>query len=407
MIVLVNCRSSGVSLGNILNEQGIAWCHMYDYECNSTSNPPSAMESVQYQDVGTAVEYLQNRDVTAVIPGSENGVAPANEIAAGLGLPHNDATLATARRDKYEMIRAVRAQGVPAARTELVHTRSELIRTLESWDRFPLVIKPATSAGSEGVRFVQDAEESLNAFDGLDGAVNRMNLRNDGIVVQEHLDGTLYIVNTVSRDGIHMVTDVYEKRIDAIEGNPVCRHLLLRRHLDDFDESAIKYTSSCLDALGFHNGAAHTEIMRTEEGPRLVEVNSRLMGPAMPSDTFVPSLGYSQATKLVERYTDESSFLRGLDAPYRPRRSFAQAQLHPRKSGTIRAVPGLDRIRRLPGFVGFGRTPRAGDEITNPLLTTADNGICYFSHEDADVVRDSLNQLHDWEDDDLVFDVTE
>ncbi len=406
MLVLVDCKSSGVSLGNVLNERGVPWCHVYDYDRDSASALPPAAATIPHHGLDTTLRELRDRGATAVVPGSENGVALANELSHGLGLPHNEPELAPARRDKFQMARAVRAHGVPAARTELVRDRAELERTLQDWRGFPLVVKPATSAGSEGVRIVRTRQQALDAFDAVDGAINRMNLRNDGVVVQEYLDGTMYIVNTVSADGVHKVSEVYEKRIDRMAGNPVCRHILLRQELDDFEESAIKYTFSCLDALGFHNGAAHTEIMRTTDGPRLVEVNSRLMGPAMPSDTFVPSLGYSQATELVERYVDEAGFLRGVDAPYAPCRSFAQAQLHPRSTGTIRAVPGLDRIRRLPGFLGFSHAPRAGNEIEDPFLTTGDNGVCYFSHEEEDVVRDSLAQLHRWEDDDLVFDVS-
>ena len=405
MLVLVDCKSSGVSLGNVLNERGVPWCHVYDYDRASAPALPPAAATIPHHDLETSLRQLRDLGATAVVPGSEQGVALANEIGHALELPHNDPELAPARRDKFHMVRAVRAQGVPAARTELVHDRAELDRALQDWESFPIVVKPATSAGSEGVRIVQTQQRAVDAFEAVAGGVNRMNVRNDGVVLQEFLDGTMYVVNTVSAGGAHKVSDVYEKRIDEVAGNPVCRHLLLRRDLGDFEESAIKYTFGCLDALGFENGAAHTEIMRTASGPRLVEVNSRLMGPAMPSDTFVPSLGHSQATELAERYADEAGFRRGMDSPYAPCRSFAQAQLHLRDAGTIRAVPGLDRIRRLPGFLGFSHTPRAGNEIKDPLLTTGDNGVCYFSHEDEDVVRNSLEQLHRWEDDDLVFDV--
>ncbi len=405
MLVVVDCKSSGVSLAHVLNERGVPWCHVYDYDRDSAPALPPATATIPHHDLDTSLRQLRDLGATAVVPGSEQGVALANEIAHALGLPHNDPELAPARRDKFHMARAVRDYGVPAARTERVHDRAELDRALQDWEGFPLVVKPATSAGSEGVRIVDTAQQAREAFDAVDGAINRMDLRNDGVIVQEYLDGTMYVVNTISADGVHMVTGVYEKRIDQIDGNPVCRHLLLRKDLGDFEESAIKYTFSCLEALGFQNGAAHTEIMRTSNGPRLVEVNSRLMGPAMPSDTFVSVFGYSQATKLVERYADEEAFLHEIEAPYAPRQSFAQAQLHTRRPGTIHALPGLDRIRRLPGFHGFSHPPRVGNEIKNPLLTTGDNGVCYFSHEDEDVVRDSLEQLHRWEDDDLVFDV--
>lgn len=236
MLVLVNCKSSGVSLGNVLNERGVPWCHVYDYDRDGAPEPPPAAATIPHQDLGTTLRQLREHGATAVVPGSENGVALANEIGHALGLPHNEPELAAARRDKFYMVRAVRSRGVPAARTELVHDHAELERALQDWPGFPLVIKPATSAGSEGVRIVHTRQEAYDAFDAVDGATNRMNLRNDGVVVQEYLDGAMYIVNTVSAEGAHKVSEVYEKRIEQMAGNPVCRHILLRQQLDDFEE---------------------------------------------------------------------------------------------------------------------------------------------------------------------------
>ncbi|WP_052230103.1 ATP-grasp domain-containing protein [Streptomyces sp. CT34] len=382
------------------------WISLYDPQAVTAPASSGAEEVIAHTTVADTLDRLRPAGVTAVVPGSEAGVLLANEIAAGLGVAHNDVRSAAARRDKYLMARAVLDHGLPGAETALVHTREELADTLQQWtDAFPVVLKPGASSGSEGVKIVSTLDDALAAFESLNGTVNRLSVLNEGVVVQQYLDGTLYVVNTVSSNGAHVVTDVYEKRIDELNGSPVCRHLLLRRDLGDFEEAAGKYTMQCLDALGFRNGAAHTEVMRTEDGPRLVEVNSRLMGPSMPSDVFVPALGYSQATVLAERYTDEPGFFRRIDSRYAPRRFFAQAQLRVHQRGRVRALPGVSAIRRLPGFLAFRKLPVPGHVVTDPLLTTAENGICYFAHESEEVLRDSLDQLHVLEDEGKVFDV--
>ncbi|MGW4446821.1 ATP-grasp domain-containing protein [Streptomyces sp. NPDC004682] len=407
MIVIVNIKSSGASFAEILRHRAVPWVDVHEPSAVESGHVSGAAYIIEHSALPQTVERLRGLGVTAVLPGSEGGVTLANEIATSLGLAHNEPELAAARRDKFRMAQAVEAYGIPGPRTRLVHSAQELDALLADWPGYPVVVKPGSSAGSDGITLADSVEEARAAFKVLHGTVNRMRLRNDGVVVQEYLEGTLHIVNTVSANGVHVVTDVYEKRIDEIDGRPVCRHLLLRKELGDFEEAAVKYTFGCLDALGFHNGAAHTELMRTADGPRLVEVNSRLMGPAMPSDVFVPALGYSQATVLLDRYLDEPAFLGRVDSRYAPRRHFAQAQLRTMRQGVIRSMPGLDAIRRLPGFLAFGRLPAIGNRIEDPLLTTAANGICYFAHDSEEVLRTSLDELHQLEDAEAVFDLAE
>jgi phosphoribosylamine-glycine ligase len=43
----------------------------------------------------------------------------------------------------------------------------------------------------------------------------------------------------------------------------------------------VDYTTRALDAFGFRFGPAYSEIMLTADGPRLVEVNSRVAGSGM------------------------------------------------------------------------------------------------------------------------------
>jgi len=53
------------------------------------------------------------------------------------------------------------------------------------------------------------------------------------------------------------------------------------------------YTLAVLDALEIHNGAAHTEVMRTAAGPVLIECGARLCGSQLP-DMVSRCFGTSQ-----------------------------------------------------------------------------------------------------------------
>jgi len=47
-------------------------------------------------------------------------------------------------------------------------------------------------------------------------------------------------------------------------------------------EAVERYVFAMLDAVGFDHGAAHIELMLTADGPRLVEINARLVGAKIP-----------------------------------------------------------------------------------------------------------------------------
>jgi len=94
------------------------------------------------------------------------------------------------------------------------------------------------------------------------------------LVVQECAHGEEFVVNIASQDGQHKVTDVW--RCEK-QGDLAYMRETLVQSSDDVQD-VIAYTKRCLDALGFRNGASHTEVMRTSDGVVLLELNPRFQG---------------------------------------------------------------------------------------------------------------------------------
>jgi hypothetical protein len=53
-------------------------------------------------------------------------------------------------------------------------------------------------------------EEVKKGFDKINGAINGLGVVNEGVLIQEFLEGTEYVVDTVSRDGVSKVTAIWE-----------------------------------------------------------------------------------------------------------------------------------------------------------------------------------------------------
>ncbi|MEV4442784.1 hypothetical protein AB0K09_27980, partial [Streptomyces sp. NPDC049577] len=257
----------------------------------------------------------------------------------------------------------------------------------------------ASRSGRGGTgRVCPDRETALAACREVTGVRNLMGATNDQVILQEFLAGTQYIVNTVSLHGRHLLTELYAERIDRIDNAPVLRHIISRTESAGRERELVEYVFGCLDALGVREGAAHTEVMLTPGGPRLVEVNSRVMGPSLAPDPYHAAFGYSHQHLTVERYLRPAEFERRFALPYGPARTVAKVFLRPHREGVLEAVDGLRALRRMPGFHSVVRLPKVGEPLRDRYLTTGACGIAFLVHEDAALLESVLETLHEMED---------
>lgn len=128
------------------------------------------------------------------------------------GLRSNGEEGSLARRNKYLMGEKVRSAGVRAVKQQLCTTLSEVREFLDTLiDRSganrPLksVVKPVQSAGTDDVFLCTSLEEAELAFQRILGKINGIGLLNESVLVQEFLEGKEYVVDKVSKDGVHKV----------------------------------------------------------------------------------------------------------------------------------------------------------------------------------------------------------
>ena len=142
------------------------------------------------------------------------------------------------------------------------------------------------------------------------------------ILLQEFAHGTEYIVNTMSREGKHFITDVwrYDKVPVGNKGNAY-NFAALVRHPNETEKSLLSYTVKVLDALGFRYGPSHTELMLTPKGPRLIETAARPMGGFFPADLMRRIFGYDHASLTLDALLDQKAFDEFAIKPYAPNTS--------------------------------------------------------------------------------------
>jgi len=233
-------------------------------------------------DVDALAATLRAYDPVCIIPGTEVGVEVADELVE-LVLPGtgNVLELSTARRDKWQMGQAVIRAGIPHLRLICSSDPDEIQRWLDDTGLGAqrIVLKPPKSAATDDVHIVPPGADWRPIFEQMLGKVNLVGLRNDAVLVEEFAEGVEYLIDSYSVDGKHGLVDVcrYNKvqRGDSIGVYDLVNFVEPDRTVMDV---LWPYTTRVLDALGIRNGCAHTEVIVTADGPRLLEVGARPAG---------------------------------------------------------------------------------------------------------------------------------
>jgi biotin carboxylase len=250
-----------------------------------------------------------------------------------------------------------------------------------------LVIKPATSVSTDGVTLAAGGRGWREIVTGLLGRINATGVRNEEVVLQRRLTGTEYVINTFTADGRHTVTDVCRyTKVSNGESFAVYQDVEFLGMDEPHVPELIAYVRKALDALGFRFGPAHTEVMLTAEGPRLIEVNSRIAGSGMAAAAELAT-GDNAVRRLVRHLTDDHGHPDGFTL----RRAVKVAMFVATGSGIVTNVAAYEPIRALPTCRGLHLNVRDGDRIdaTTDLLSSLRFGWALLAHQDpAQVDRD-------------------
>ena len=373
-VVIVNPLSSGIELAPAFQARGIpaiAVTLNYDEwpEFGSKIQSSDFVEIIP--DQPDIENLIQKYNPIAIIPGTEEGIVLAERLTSIL-TPRfaNDPLKLPHRSHKSLMQKALIEAGVPALKT--LHTASE--SEAEIWikendlEDCPLIIKPPTASGSEKVFHISINGDWKKAFNRVLTETLISGKRSETVVVQEQAIGTEYAVGTVSANGRHFLAHLIQyNKTSAGERKTVFDHV----EFVPYDEKALgglfEYTQKALDALGIRFGAAHTEIMLTKSGPRLIESSPRMIGG--PVVGFArEATGSSQADKLVELYVDGD--VRTKD--YGFRKTVVPVFLKALSQGTVSNVEVFDGVSRLSTLLNRYIWIKNGDHVskTEDYLTS-------------------------------------
>ena len=244
-----------------------------------------------------------------IVPGNERGVVLATKLSHELGLLGNSIENIDALTLKNEMHNRLAQRGLRSIKGKVVNCLDEALEFYDSENLKEVVIKPTYSAGSTSVRICLNRDEMIESINQLFDNVNYYGDGIEELLIQERINGTEYIVNTVTHKGIHRVTLIWKyNKVKTSEGAIVYDSCETVNELSLGEAEMVEYAYRVADALEIQYGPVHGEYMIDEKGPVLIEVNCRPCGGSMPAEFLDRISGQHETDSILDSYLKPESF---------------------------------------------------------------------------------------------------
>ena len=404
-VALVEPFSSSAMLAPALRDAGFSPVAVINQSGREFASLRSTLRLEDYDvvvnhhgDTGATIDRLGAMAPRAVIPGIEGSLHLAQELAEALTPEQaNVPQLVDARRHKYVMHQAVAAAGLPIIRQICTAAADEV----EAWIEHEglaghdLVVKPPTGAATIGVSLALGGQGWREQFLALVGTRDKMGVLSNQVLVQEYVTGTEYVVDTVSSNGRHSITDLLRyRRVRLGQGMAVYDSVEWLPHDTARYGELIDYGLAALDAVGLRHWAAHTEIMMTPEGPRLLEINARLAGAGNPAVTVIAT-GESQVTRVVDACAGRGAHL---PPGFTLQQHVMAVFLIAHSAGIVRNAEIFEKARLLPSYHSPVQVVQTGDQVeaTTDMWTSMMMGYIILANDSPEQVhadREAIREL--------------
>ena len=327
---------------------------------------------IHTDDIEATIARLRGFAPEMVIPGYEGVVDLAERLANGLGLRTNEPERIEARVNKYAMHQAVASRGVPVSKQKSFSDPGAALKWIGAQRvPYPLIVKPIHSAGTDGVSLCANVEEVRAAFASQAGKVNILKRENKELIVQEYIRGAEYVVDAMTIEGRHYITDMWRYEKKVLHGRHIVYDYAELLAMDDARMApVVAYQRQVLDALGIRVGPTHGELFIADDGRILLgEVGARLPGGDLPK-SLAMARGIDLAELFIGAYANPPETRSALEQMAGGGAHCRLVSLLTRQRGKIAKVR-RELLAALPSLK-LCQLPKAGDwlEPTVDLVTS-------------------------------------
>ena len=321
-----------------------------------------------YESLDAVKEFIVNNP-TVKIDGAltfwEDDIPLLAKICREFKFIGNSVEAALNTRDKFRMQEVLRATGQPYIRQKLLKTNEDLEFAVREIG-FPSIIKPVYGSDSQFVVYVNDEQEARDAY--------RYVLKNctpeyDPIykynkkqfIYQEYIDGQEFSLECFVQHGVPHVVGIHEKTAMDLPFFVETGDYIPPRITEEQEAILVKTAEAALIVLGVRNSLAHVEIKLSKNGPKIIEVASR-MGGEYIRENIVHVYNFD-----LIRAGCALVFGLNVALPAKAARRYIMGRVFiPRNSGVITKISGLDEIKQHPKVLNYFLSKKVGDSVLVP-----------------------------------------
>lgn len=303
-----------------------------------------------------AEEFRPDGIMTLATDMPMRGVSKASDKLHLHSISYETAFKAT---DKYEMIKAFKAYGVPSPWYYAVDSYEEL-EALEGKVSFPCIIKPTDNAGSHGVAKVFHFEELLANYE-----YSHSSSRHGKVIVEEYLDGPEVSVEVMVVNGDVHILQITDKITTGAPHFVEMGHTQPSRLPEDVQQKIRDVAEAACKSLGLDKGPAHVEMKVTSRGPVMIELGARMGGDNITTHLVPLSTGIDMVGSTIKVALGEApdiiptlhcgAAIRYFEVPF----------------GVIKAIEGVETAKRIPGIRQIAFTKEIGEK-SEPIKCSND-----------------------------------
>jgi len=267
--------------------------------------------------------------------------------------------------DKVEMRQRIREHAPDISPNFMLiqDMREATIKKVEKQIKFPLIVKPAGLAASKHVTicyYREEFEASLKQIMSSLSKLYKEREREDKpkVLVEEFMEGSMYSIDAYvnARGYVYHCPPVYVKTGNMIGFDDFFGYLrILPVQIKDHKvEAANQAVDKAIHALGLRNVSCHVELMRTEDGWKIIEVGPRVGGyrPKM----YELSFGIDHLLNDVLIRVPQKPVVKR-----RPRKTVAVLQFFAKSEGYLENVEGVKKIPKLESYSSLVVKQKKGD----------------------------------------------
>ena len=352
-------------------------CADYDpdavgFKVADASSPTSTLDIEEVEKLA-----LREHADFVITSTSDAPVRVAATVSERLGLPTGiSSSNAVCATQKDAMRIRLGDYGIPMPAFMVCHTPEKFKLALERFG-YDCVAKPADAAASRGVKLITPADretlvEELFAF------FCRFS-RSGTVMVEERVRGREVSVEGMTVNGKTTILAITDKMTTEPPFFVELGHTEPSRLPADAQEAICDIAARTIEAIGIQCGPSHTEIMLTDDGPKVIETAARLGGGFITSRLVPLSTGVDFV---------EGSVAAALGLPYdfepKQNRGAAIRFITARRSGVIRSTEVPDEVRDAEGVEEVALYLNPGDTIDTPHSGNDRIGHVVCSGADAD-----------------------